>query len=150
MTRFVICLDGTWNNAASARERGDGSQLYRPTTVLKRARATRLGDGQGRSQIGCYDTGIGSVTRPLSGGPCRFIGWVRGFPAEADAFYVPKRCIEYLEGTAEAALPRRIGQGVRARRSLPAVVDVVLGPDSVRHTRDARPQRKPGRLAVRP
>ena len=35
MTRFVICLDGTWNNAARETERMDGSRVYRPTNVLK-------------------------------------------------------------------------------------------------------------------
>lgn len=67
VTRFVICLDGTWNNAATEHERADGSKVYRPTNVLKLARATRLRDDQGQLQIAYYDTGIGSMNRAPSG-----------------------------------------------------------------------------------
>jgi len=67
MTRFVICLDGTWNNAATEHERADGSKVYRPTNVLKLARATCLHDAQGQLQIAYYDTGIGSMNRAPNG-----------------------------------------------------------------------------------
>ena len=151
MTRFVVCLDGTWNNAATERERADGSKVYRPTNVLKVARAVRLIDDHGGPQVTYYDTGVGSMNRAPTGAAriiraadnilggalgagfeinieeaytflvnnwskddelfvfgfsrgaaqarslCRLIEWVGGFPAKADAYYVPKLYTEYLE-----------------------------------------------------
>lgn len=67
MTRFAVCLDGTWNNAATERERSDGSKVYRPTNVLKLARAVKLVDRQGTSQVTYYDTGVGSMNRAPNG-----------------------------------------------------------------------------------
>lgn len=67
MQRFVICLDGTWNNAASEVERADGSKVYRPSNVLKVARAVRVRDAEGHEQITYYDTGIGSMNRAPTG-----------------------------------------------------------------------------------
>ncbi len=151
MKRYVVCLDGTWNNAASETERSDGSKVYRPTNVLKVARAVRRVDDQGVEQITYYDTGVGSMNRAPSGAArvvrtfdnalggmlgagfeinieeaytflannwcagdefyvfgfsrgaaqarslVRFIDCVGGFPAKADAYYVPKLYTEYLE-----------------------------------------------------
>lgn len=67
MTRYVVCLDGTWNNAATEKERADGSKVYRPTNVLKVARATCLVDREGRRQTTYYDTGVGSMNRAPNG-----------------------------------------------------------------------------------
>ena len=39
--RLVVCLDGTWNNAAKGAERTDGTRVYKPSNVLKTARAVR-------------------------------------------------------------------------------------------------------------
>jgi uncharacterized protein (DUF2235 family) len=63
MKRFVICLDGTWNNASKENERSDGSKVYRPTNVLKMARATEKFDRDGVLQITYYDAGVGSMNR---------------------------------------------------------------------------------------
>jgi len=63
MVRFVVCLDGTWNNAAREVERSDGSRVYRPSNVLKVARATRIDS----DQITYYDTGVGSMNRAPTG-----------------------------------------------------------------------------------
>ena len=38
--RHVICLDGTWNNPAKEKTTADGGSAYKPTNVLKTARAT--------------------------------------------------------------------------------------------------------------
>ncbi len=67
ITRYVVCLDGTWNNAVSEVERLDGSRVYRPTNVLKIARATRSCDGRGVKQVTYYDTGVGSMNRAPTG-----------------------------------------------------------------------------------
>ncbi|MDH3626470.1 MAG: DUF2235 domain-containing protein [Acidobacteriota bacterium] len=63
MKRLVICLDGTWNNAAKEKERNDGSRVYRPTNVLKLARATHATDANGIAQITYYDAGVGAMNR---------------------------------------------------------------------------------------
>lgn len=62
MTRFVVCLDGTWNNAASEVERDDGTKVYRPSNVLKLARGATLPD-----QTTYYDAGVGAMNRAPSG-----------------------------------------------------------------------------------
>lgn len=38
--RHVLCLDGTWNNPAKEKTTADGDSAYKPTNVLKTARAT--------------------------------------------------------------------------------------------------------------
>lgn len=63
MKRFVICLDGTWNNASKENERDDGSRVFRPTNVLKMARATQKFDENGVLQITYYDAGVGAMNR---------------------------------------------------------------------------------------
>lgn len=67
MQRFVLCLDGTWNNAASEVERAGGAKVYRPSNVLKVARAVRFLDAARNEQITYYDTGIGSMNRAPTG-----------------------------------------------------------------------------------
>ena len=62
MTRFIVCLDGTWNNAASPVEREDGTSVYRPSNVLKLARAAQL-----PGQVTYYDSGVGAMNRAPSG-----------------------------------------------------------------------------------
>ena len=63
MKRLVICLDGTWNNASKENERDDGSKVFRPTNVLKLARATEKFDQHGCLQITYYDEGVGAMNR---------------------------------------------------------------------------------------
>lgn len=63
MKRLVICLDGTWNNASKENERDDGSRVFRPTNVLKLARATEKFDQHGNLQITYYDEGVGAMNR---------------------------------------------------------------------------------------
>ena len=63
MKRFVICLDGTWNNASREIVREEGSRVYRPTNVLKLARATLREDSDGVLQITYYDAGVGAMNR---------------------------------------------------------------------------------------
>jgi len=63
MKRLVICLDGTWNNASKENERDDGSRVFRPTNVLKMARATEKYDQHGNLQITYYDEGVGAMNR---------------------------------------------------------------------------------------
>jgi uncharacterized protein (DUF2235 family) len=63
MKRFVICLDGTWNNASREVVREEGSRVYRPTNVLKLARATLQEDSDGVLQVTYYDAGVGSMNR---------------------------------------------------------------------------------------
>ena len=74
MKRFVICLDGTWNNTSREVEREEGSKVYRPTNVLKLARATlrKAGDVL---QITYYDAGVGAMNRAPDTG-ARIVRWV--------------------------------------------------------------------------
>ncbi len=62
MKRLIVCLDGTWNNASREVEKGD-SRVYRPTNVLKVARATRNFAKDGTLQITYYDAGVGAMNR---------------------------------------------------------------------------------------
>lgn len=75
MNRFVICLDGTWNNTSREIERKDGSRVYRPTNVLKLARATIRQDSANNSQITYYDAGVGAMNRAPDLG-ARIVRWV--------------------------------------------------------------------------
>lgn len=75
MKRFAICLDGTWNNTSREIERDDGSRVYRPTNVLKLARATKLQDSEGVSQVTYYDAGVGAMNRAPDAG-ARVVRWV--------------------------------------------------------------------------
>lgn len=63
MKRFIICLDGTWNNTSREIERKKGSRVYRPTNVLKLARATTGLDSNGNQQITYYNAGVGAMNR---------------------------------------------------------------------------------------
>ena len=63
MKRFVVCLDGTWNNTSREIEREDGSRVYRPTNVLKLARATKRLDSSDVTQVTYYDAGVGAMNR---------------------------------------------------------------------------------------
>ena len=74
MKRFVICLDGTWNNASREVENVEGAKVFRPTNVLKVARATKLRDAAGSSQITYYDAGVGAMNRAPDLGS-RIVRW---------------------------------------------------------------------------
>ncbi|MFW2372480.1 MAG: DUF2235 domain-containing protein [Gammaproteobacteria bacterium] len=60
--RFVMCLDGTWNNTYAENEREDGSKVIKPSNVLKLARAVLPRASDGREQIVYYDTGVGAMS----------------------------------------------------------------------------------------
>ena len=75
MMRFVVCLDGTWNNASREIERKDGSLVYRPTNVLKIARATMRHDSENNPQITYYNAGVGGMNRAPDTG-ARIVRWV--------------------------------------------------------------------------
>ena len=95
MKRFVICLDGTWNNASKEKERTDGSKVFRPTNVLKMARATEKFDSNGVLQITYYDAGVGAMNRApnLRSKIVRFMdnklggGWGAGFEVNIEEAY---------------------------------------------------------------
>jgi uncharacterized protein (DUF2235 family) len=95
MKRFVICLDGTWNNASKEKERTDGSKVFRPTNVLKMARATEKFDENGVLQITYYDAGVGAMNRApnFRTKMVRFMdnklggGWGAGFEVNIEEAY---------------------------------------------------------------
>ena len=95
MKRFVICLDGTWNNASKERERTDGSKVFRPTNVLKMARATEKFDDNGVLQVTYYDAGVGAMNRApnFRTKMVRFMdnklggGWGAGFEVNIEEAY---------------------------------------------------------------
>jgi uncharacterized protein (DUF2235 family) len=94
MRRFLICLDGTWNNASREVER-KGSRVYRPTNVLKLARAARSLAEDGVQQITYYDAGVGSMNRApdFQARVIRFVenvlggGWGAGFEVNIEEAY---------------------------------------------------------------
>jgi len=95
MKRLVICLDGTWNNASKENERTDGSKVFRPTNVLKMARATKKFDDNGVLQITYYDAGVGAMNRApnFRTKVVRFMdnklggGWGAGFEVNIEEAY---------------------------------------------------------------
>ena len=95
MKRFVICLDGTWNNASKEKERTDGVKVFRPTNVLKMARATEKFDKNGDLQITYYDAGVGAMNRApnFRTKVVRFVdnklggGWGAGFEVNIEEAY---------------------------------------------------------------
>jgi uncharacterized protein (DUF2235 family) len=86
--RLVLCLDGTWNNAYSRKKRTDGHAVFKPSNVLKAARAVVPYDADSdRHQIVLYHVGVGSLAR-YPGIPNRLLsitdrvlggGWGAGF-----------------------------------------------------------------------
>jgi uncharacterized protein (DUF2235 family) len=91
--RLVVCLDGTWNSTYNRKMRTDGHAVFKPSNVLKLARAVLPYDAEhGVDQIVNYDTGVGSlaeypgwsnrglasVDKTLGG------GWGAGFEANID------------------------------------------------------------------
>jgi uncharacterized protein (DUF2235 family) len=62
MRRIVICLDGTWANPSNLVERGDGSEVHKPSNVLKTYRAVVPRGEDGVDQISYYDEGVGALT----------------------------------------------------------------------------------------
>jgi uncharacterized protein (DUF2235 family) len=95
MKRFVICLDGTWNNASREIVREEGSRVYRPTNVLKLARATSQQSPDGVLQITYYDAGVGSMNRApdFASRVNKFVdntlggGWGAGFNVNIEEAY---------------------------------------------------------------
>src|SRR5262245_32932065 len=62
--RLVLCLDGTWNNAYTLKKRTDSHAVFKPSNVLKVARAIIPYDADNdRQQVVRYDTGVGSLAR---------------------------------------------------------------------------------------
>ena len=62
--RIIICLDGTWASPSNRVERGDGTEVHKPSNVLKTFRAIlpRDADGDGADQISYYDEGVGALS----------------------------------------------------------------------------------------
>ena len=131
MKRFVICLDGTWNNAASEKERRDGSRVYRPTNVLKLARATRTSDQDGVLQITYYDAGVGAMNRApnLRTKVVRFFdnklggGWGAGFEVNIEEAYT-FLANNYIEG--DEIFVFGFSRGASQARSLCRLIECVF------------------------
>lgn len=65
--RIVMCLDGTWNSTYAKGTRDDGTDVAKPSNVLKLARAVKPVADDGTTQIVYYDTGIGGEADNDSG-----------------------------------------------------------------------------------
>lgn len=61
--RLVLFLDGTWNNTYKKKFRADGEAVYKPSNVLKLARAVLPRDSRGVDQVVYYDSGVGALAR---------------------------------------------------------------------------------------
>jgi len=93
MKKIVICLDGTWQNPYKMKQRDDGSQVLKPSNVLKLSRAVLPNDPtDDRSQITYYDAGIGALVK-YPGRANRFLSladrflggvWGAGFEANIE------------------------------------------------------------------
>lgn len=60
--RIVLCLDGTWNSTYDEAKRDDGSNVLKPTNVLKLCRAVVPKEkSTGSEQIIHYGLGVGSL-----------------------------------------------------------------------------------------
>ena len=91
--RIVLCLDGTWNSTYALKKRDDGHAVFKPSNVLKLARAVLPDDAKNdRKQIINYDIGVGSLAK-YNGVPNRVLAgidktlggtWGAGFEANID------------------------------------------------------------------
>ncbi|MET0064272.1 MAG: DUF2235 domain-containing protein [Candidatus Thiodiazotropha endolucinida] len=62
MRRIIICLDGTWASPGNQVERGDGTEVHKPSNVLKTYRAVLPLSEDGIDQISYYDEGVGALS----------------------------------------------------------------------------------------
>lgn len=62
MRRLIICLDGTWASPGNLVERGDGTEVHKPSNVLKTFRAVVPRTEDGVEQISYYDEGVGALS----------------------------------------------------------------------------------------
>lgn len=62
MRRLIICLDGTWASPSNLVERGDGTEVHKPSNVLKTFRAVVPRTEDGVEQISYYDEGVGALS----------------------------------------------------------------------------------------
>jgi len=62
MRRLIICLDGTWASPGNLVERGDGTEVHKPSNVLKTYRAVVPRTEDGVDQISYYDEGVGALS----------------------------------------------------------------------------------------
>jgi uncharacterized protein (DUF2235 family) len=60
--RIIICLDGTWASPGKKVERGDGTEVHKPSNVLKTFRAVVPRTEDGTDQISYYDEGVGALS----------------------------------------------------------------------------------------
>ena len=89
--KIVICCDGTWNKP----EVRPNTKQYRPTNVLRIARALSNTDTTGRHQILYYDSGIGTD----GGFGHRLIGGITGYGLTGRIIKAYRFvCHNYVEG----------------------------------------------------
>ncbi|MEW8192932.1 MAG: DUF2235 domain-containing protein [Candidatus Thiodiazotropha sp.] len=62
MRRIILCLDGTWASPGNQVERGDGTEVHKPSNVLKTYRAVLPLSEDGIDQISYYDEGVGALS----------------------------------------------------------------------------------------
>ena len=62
MRRIIICLDGTWASPSNLVERGDGTEVHKPSNVLKTYRAVVTRGEDQVDQISYYDEGVGALS----------------------------------------------------------------------------------------
>jgi uncharacterized protein (DUF2235 family) len=104
--RIVLCLDGTWNSTYQQRRRTDGTEVLKPSNVLKLYRSLSSNRALGEpDQVAYYDIGVGSLARypgisnrllaradRLLGG-----GWGAGFEGNIEDA-LTFLAVNYLEG----------------------------------------------------
>lgn len=59
--KLILCLDGTWNSTFQKETRLDGTEIIKPTNVLKMARAILPRTQDNVDQVVYYDCGVGSL-----------------------------------------------------------------------------------------
>ncbi len=151
MKRIVLCLDGTWNSTYALSQRKDGSQIIKPSNVLKMARSVkslaRLGDDKKVHQIVYYAQGLGSMSQ-FSGRANRYLSrldlvlggvWGAGFEAhieEAMTFlvnnYNPRDQLFLFGFSRGAASARALTHFIDWMQGIPAKEDVYYLPSLFR------------------
>lgn len=151
MKRIILCLDGTWNSTYTLSQRKDGSQIIKPSNVLKMARSVkslaRVNGDQKIHQIVYYAQGLGSMSQ-FSGRANRYLSrldlilggvWGAGFEThieEAMTFlvnnYNPRDQVFIFGFSRGAAAARALTHFIDWMQGIPAKEDVYFLPSLFR------------------
>jgi len=133
-----MCLDGTWNSTYAKATRDDGTDVAKPSNVLKLARSVLPVSSRGVSQIVYYDTGIGGEV-DSEGGWKVFTDyrkkkegmWGLGFNANVEQA-VTFLAHNYQPGSADDVFVYGFSRGAATARAIVKFIDWMGGMPSKR------------------